>query len=448
MVDLSMSDDFIPVLLKALRSGSLDLVEYLMGLIERLNERDRSIKAFLPETERSSRLIGEAQTLVERFPDPEKRPGLFGLPFAVKDIFHIQGFPTHGGSRLPSEVLKGNESVCVSSLKEAGALILGKTVTTEFAYFVPGPTRNPHNLDHTPGGSSSGSAAAVAAGMVPLALGTQTIGSVNRPAAFCGVVGYKPSYDRISREGVIPLSPSLDHVGFFTPDVPSAEFVASFLLTDWKPYPPNTLPVLGVPTGPYLEHASREGLDHFEQVRGRLEASGYRVLSIPAMADIEEIIARHNRIVAAESAQVHQLWFGQFEELYHPKTAELIRRGQQVSERSLKEALESRLALRRRLMELMEEHGVDLWISPASPGAAPAGIESTGDPVMNLPWTHSGFPALSVPSGTTPEGLPLGLQLTGKWFEDEKLLDWGIGIEGALEAEMPTTAPSMRDVGR
>ncbi len=142
------------------------------------------------------------------------RPPLFGIPIGIKDIFHVNGFSTHAGSRLPPKQLMGEEAKCVSDLKKAGALILGKTVTTEFAYFEPGPTMNPHNPNHTPGGSSSGSAAAVAAGLCPLALGSQTIGSIIRPASFCGVVGYKPSYDRISRDGVIPVSPSLDHIGF------------------------------------------------------------------------------------------------------------------------------------------------------------------------------------------------------------------------------------------
>src|SRR6185436_18009180 len=152
----------------------------------------------------------------------------------------------------PSDLLQGEEAKSVTRLKEAGALIFGKTVTTEFAYFSPGPTRNPHNPEHTPGGSSSGSAAAVAAGFCHLALGTQTIGSIIRPASFCGVVGLKPTYDRISRDGVIPLSPSLDHIGLFTPDVDSAIDAARSLYRDWDE--PNEVlrkPILGIPDGPY-----------------------------------------------------------------------------------------------------------------------------------------------------------------------------------------------------
>ncbi len=169
----------------------LDRVEALFA------EREPEVRAFLPEEGRFDRLRREAAALEARWPDPERRPPLFGVLAGVKDIFHVDGFETGGGSRLPPEVLRGPEAASVTTLRAAGALILGKAVSTEFAYFAPGPTRNPWNPEHTPGGSSSGSAAAVGAGLAPLALGTQTIGSIIRPAAFCGAVGYKPSYERI-----------------------------------------------------------------------------------------------------------------------------------------------------------------------------------------------------------------------------------------------------------
>ena len=179
------------------------------------------------------------------------------MTVGVKDIFHADGFTTQAGSRVPPEELQGRQAESVTKLKNAGALILGKTVTTEFAYFTPGPTRNPHNPEHTPGGSSSGSAAAVGAGLCPLALGTQTIGSLVRPAAFCGVVTLKPTYDRISRGGVIPLSPSLDHIGFFTPNVSTAKLVAPFIYQDWKDTnASDEKPILGIPEGDYLNCAS------------------------------------------------------------------------------------------------------------------------------------------------------------------------------------------------
>src|SRR5829696_7702500 len=209
-------------LIEALRSNELTLPEYLSQVEAQFTGREPAILALLPEENRFARLKTEADTLALGYPDLVNRPPLFGAFVGVKDIFHVEGFTTQAGSALPSELFQGEEAESVTRLKDAGALIFGKTVTTEFAYFSAGPTRNPHNVAHTPGGSSSGSAAAVAAGFCQLALGTQTIGSIIRPASFCGVVGLKPTYERISRAGVIPLSPSLDHIGFFTPDIETA----------------------------------------------------------------------------------------------------------------------------------------------------------------------------------------------------------------------------------
>jgi Asp-tRNA(Asn)/Glu-tRNA(Gln) amidotransferase A subunit family amidase len=198
----------------------------------------------------------------------------------VKDIFHVDGFPTHAGSKLPAQDLAGEQAATVTQLKQAGALVFGKTVTTEFAYFGPGPTRNPRNLEHTPGGSSSGSAAAVAAGMVPAALGTQTIGSIIRPAAFCGVVGYKPTSGRLSTQGVIPLSPTLDHVGLFAPKAARMHWLASQLVDGWAARAPLAKPVLGIPVGPYMNSTSAEGLAAFEAAQGKLTEAGYEARGV------------------------------------------------------------------------------------------------------------------------------------------------------------------------
>jgi Asp-tRNA(Asn)/Glu-tRNA(Gln) amidotransferase A subunit family amidase len=360
---------------------------------------------------------------------------LFGIPFGVKDIFHVDGFLTQAGSQLPPELLTGNESIAISRLKAAGALFYAKTVTTEFAYFGPGPTRNPHNPGHTPGGSSSGSAAAVGAGILPLATGTQTIGSIVRPAGFCGAVGYKPSYERISREGVIPLSPSVDHIGFFVGNSEDAEMVASILVEDWELASPQDLPRLGIPTGPYLENTSIEGRAHFESVITHLSQSGYEVVSVPVMTNFENIRERHAQIVAAESAIVHKEWFRQYGERYHPKTVELIRKGMEISLEDLQTALAGREKLREELALAAKSGGIDLWISPSAAGTAPKGIESTGDPVMNLPWTHAGLPSISLPSGQNSEGLPFGLQVVGGWYADETLLTWA----KVIEKELPIT---------
>ncbi len=421
----------LPSLAADLRGGG-DLASYLDLLEARFGDREPEVQAFVPEAGRFERLRREARALADQHPDPEARPPLYGVPVGVKDVFRVRGFPTGAGSRLPAEELHGPEAESVSALKAAGALVLGKTVSTEFAYFAPGPTRNPKNPAHTPGGSSSGSAAAVGAGLAPLALGTQTIGSISRPAAFCGVAGYKPSYDRISRSGVVPLAPSLDHVGVFAADAGGAELAASLLCRGWKAAAPARRPVLGVPEGPYLERASAEGREHFEGVCRRLERAGYALERVPVMADLEAIEARHGVILAAEAARVHARWFPRFGELYHARTAELVRRGRAIAPEELAAALAGLPGHRRALMAEMDARGLDLWISPPAPGAAPSGLESTGDPVMNLPWTQAGLPTLTLPAGRNAAGLPLGLQLAGRWWADEALLAWGRELEEAL----------------
>ncbi|MCB8953500.1 MAG: amidase [Ardenticatenales bacterium] len=416
----------------ALRSGALPLLDYLAQVEARFQAREPSVLAFVPGTVRFDRLRREAEALLARYPDPPARPPLFGLLVGVKDIFHVAGFRTNAGSQLPPDLLQGAQAESVTRLKQAGALVMGKTVTTEFAYFAPGPTRNPRHPDHTPGGSSSGSAAAVGAGVCPLALGTQTIGSISRPAAFCGVVGYKPSYDRISRAGVIPLSPSLDHVGVFAPDVGGATLAAAQLCPDWQATTPTRQPVLGVPAGPYLLRADAAALAQFERVCGHLADTGWQVKRVEAMPDFAEIVARHNLLVAADAAAVHAAWFAQFADRYHAKTAELIGHGQAVSTEAIAAARQGRMTLRHGLVDLMRSAGVDLWLSPSAPGTAPRGLESTGDPVMNLPWTHAGLPTVSVPSGFAENGLPWGLQIAGNWYTDEYLLAWAEPIAAAL----------------
>ncbi len=363
--------------------NKLDLLE------ARFAEREPEVLAFLPEEGRFERLRREEAALHARWPDPTKRPPLFGVPVGVKDVFRVDGFETRAGSRLPPELFAGPEASCVTALREAGALILGKTVSTEFAFFAPGPTRNPRNPEHTPGGSSSGSAAAVAAGLCPLALGTQTIGSILRPAAYCGVVGFKPTYGRVATDGVIPLAPSLDHVGLFTQDAGAARAVASLLCSRWRPEDPERRPRLGVPEGPYLERASPEAQDHFWSVCDRLTVAGYEIAIVPALADFEEIAQRHHRIVAAEAARVHADWFPRHADLYEPRTVELIRRGRGIPDTQLEEDRLGRDRLLDVLTRRMDDYRFDLWISPPALGPAPRGLDATGDPVMNLPWTQA-----------------------------------------------------------
>jgi Asp-tRNA(Asn)/Glu-tRNA(Gln) amidotransferase A subunit family amidase len=422
----------IPHLCSALHQGDLPLPDYLGLLERRMRDREPQVLAFLDEPSRFERLGSQAEALVRRYPDRERRPTLFGLAVGVKDIFRVDGFPTHAGSRLPPEVLAGPQADCATQLEEAGALVLGKTVTTEFAYFAPGPTRNPHHPEHTPGGSSSGSAAAVAAGLAPLALGTQTIGSVIRPAAFCGVVGFKPSFGRVSKEGVIPLAPSLDHVGWFTADVAGADAVAQVLCQGWEPDLSSGKPRLAIPEGPYLDPVSPEGRQAFHAAIEILRRGGYDVRRLAVMPDFEDVVRRHQTILAAEAARVHARWFQDYADRYHPRTAELVRAGQPVDDAVYASALAAQADFRQALIQVMDKEGLDLWACPAAVGPAPRGLNSTGDPIMNLPWTQAGFPALTVPCGFDEQGLPFGLQLVGRPEADEALLTWAAPIEGLL----------------
>jgi Asp-tRNA(Asn)/Glu-tRNA(Gln) amidotransferase A subunit family amidase len=404
-----------------------DLISSLQSLFD---SHEPSVLAFVPEEHRFERLHKDAESLVSRFPDPAKRPSLFGVTVGVKDIFHADGFTTQAGSKLPTDEIQGAQAESVTRLKNAGALILGKTVTTEFAYFTPGPTRNPHNSEHTPGGSSSGSAAAVGAGLCPLALGTQTIGSLVRPAAFCGVVTLKPTYDRISRGGVIPLSPSLDHIGFFTPDVSTAKQVAPALYLDWKDSVAlDEKPILGIPEGDYLNCASNYALTCFNTICDTLSKAGYELRRIPVMDDYPEVRARHDVIMSYDAAKVHKDWFNKYADLYSPKFTELIKRGQSVTDVQMQVELEARENFRIDMAQIMKENNIDVWIAPPAVGPAPKGLDATGDPVMNLPWTQIGFPAMNIPTTKDEDGLPMGLQLVGKWNEDETLLAWAEDIE-------------------
>ena len=236
----------------ALRQGKLPLQDYLIQTLADIEKKEPVLCALEPEENRQERLLKQAEELLSRFPQPELRPPLFGVLIGVKDLFNVDGLPTRAGSKLPPEVFSGKEAEIVTRLKNLGALILGKTACTEFAYFQPAKTKNPCNPNHTPGGSSSGSAAAVSAGYCLLALGTQTIGSIIRPASYCGVTGLKPSYGLFSLQGVFPFSQTVDHLGFITKQVADLAFLLPLLhlsvsdkITD--------RPVLGAVNGSYLQ---------------------------------------------------------------------------------------------------------------------------------------------------------------------------------------------------
>jgi len=411
---------------RQLANGEIDLFDFINELCDRIDAVEPEILSLIPEDNRRNRLLKEAEILLAKYPDKNNRPAFFGIPIGVKDIFRIDGFETKCGSNLPHELFEGPEAACVTKLKEQGALILGKTVTTEFAYFEPGPTKNPCNTNFTPGGSSSGSAAAVAAGITPFAFGTQTIGSIIRPAAYCGVIGFKPSYGRISAEGVIPFSPSADHIGFFTQEIEGCELSASVLCNDWKSLDLISSPkplVIGVPRGKYMEQASPEILSAFEKQLEVLINNGCTILDIPMFENIDDINRIHKLMVSAEIANVHQGWFCKHQSLYRTHTKQIIEEGQKVFKQELEIAQDGRLFYRNEIESLAKVSGIDLWISPSTLTFPPEGLTSTGSPLMNLPWTYAGLPAINIPAGNNNNNnLPFGLQFIGFFNQDEAFL--------------------------
>ncbi|MEU5019268.1 amidase [Streptomyces angustmyceticus] len=422
----------------ALRAGADDPVDAARRTCDRIDAVDAQVQAFVPEAGRRTRLLEAARRQADAGrADAAGRPVLHGVPVGIKDIVRADGLPTRAGSALPPEVLGGAQAAVVDRLCAAGALIAGKTVTAEFAVTAPGPTRNPHNPAHTPGGSSSGSAAAVAAGMVPLAIGTQTVGSMIRPAAYCGVVGFKPTYGRIPIDGVIPNAAGFDTLGCYATDVAGVALAASVLVDGWRAPEAagrGALPVLGVPAGPYLARAGDEALRAFAAQRELLRAAGYTVREVPVMADFEQIVEQLFTMNRYEVARAHADWFARFGDRYRPETTSAIREGHTIGDAAYEAARERRTAFRARLAADGAAAGIDLWIAPSATGPAPADLTTTGSSIMCLPWSNAGLPSVSVPAGRAADGLPLGLQLVGGHGADEDLLYGAAGIERVLDA--------------
>jgi Asp-tRNA(Asn)/Glu-tRNA(Gln) amidotransferase A subunit family amidase len=360
---------------------------------------------------------------------------LHGVPVGIKDIIDTADMPTENGSVLHAGRTPSRDAGVVASLRAAGAVIMGKTVTTEFATRAPGKTRNPHNPAHTPGGSSSGSAAAVAAGMVPLALGSQTTGSTIRPAAFCGVYGLKPTHGLIPRHGMFQLSRTLDHVGLFARTLDDLALLLE-QLTGYDERDPDTRPR---PRVPYARLAAEEAPlppmlafvktprwtatdDETQAAFAELvDHLADRVEEVELLPSAAEAWQWHETISGAEmAANLEGEW-----EKGRDRLSELLRsrlqRGRQVHAFEYLRALRQIGPMTESLRELFEQR-YDAILTPAAPGAAPKGLESTGDPVFCAPWTLTGMPAISLPLLQGGNGLPLGVQLVGPRDGDARLL--------------------------
>ena len=365
-------------------------------------------------------------------PVPSEDPGdgpLAGVPVGIKDIVDVAGVPTRCGARALADAPPATtDAAIVRLLRAAGAVIVGKTVTTEFAYFDPGPTRNPHDPTRTPGGSSSGSAAAVAAGMVPLAVGSQTAGSVVRPASFCGVAGLVVAHGVLPHDGVAPLAPGLDTLGLFAATV--ADVAVARTALDGRDVAPGTdVPLrLLAWDGTAVADVSRAMREAHATAIRRLRAAGAEVTDLADLDDALRAAATdHRTVMAAEAAQNVPDLPGLGENL-----AALVAEGRAVPDRELAAARERSAATRETVLARLAD--VDAVLTPGALGVAPPGLDGTGDPALSRPWHVLGLPALAVPGLRDTDGLPLGLQLIGHPDREDALLAAGRRLESHLRA--------------
>lgn len=397
--------------------------ELLEAVLMRIDRLEPSIRAWVTLDQEGARAA--ADRLSKEVEADRLRGPLHGIPLGIKDIYYTKGLKTTMGSPIYRDFVPSKDAATVSKLREGGAVILGKTETTEFAATDPAPTRNPWNLEHTPGGSSSGSAAAVSSGMCPAALGTQTGGSVIRPAAYCGVVGLKPTYDLISRLGVYPLSWSLDHVGFFTRTVEDAAIMLHALSGKGnpfqdKPFREVTPPRLGLLGGYFQDNAQEEVWEGFEEAVEGLKDAGAEVVEAHLPASFDVVHAAHRVMMAAEAASVHEESFRTRGSDYRVKMRGLIASGLMMPASAYIRAQRIRVRFIRDMEAVMED--VAGLLTPSATTYAPHGLEYTGDPAFNAPWSFCGLPAITVPSGLTRDGLPLGIQIIGHPFHEDQLL--------------------------
>jgi amidase len=407
--------------------GELTSEALVASCLERIAAREQAVQAWAWLD--ADLALRQARALDR---EPARRP-LHGVPVGIKDIFDTADMPTEYNSPIYRGHRPKWDAACVALLRRGGCVVLGKTVTTEFAHVHPGKTRNPHNPAHTPGGSSSGSAAAVADHMVPLALGTQTGGSVIRPAAFCGAVGCKPSFNTINRAGLKFAAESLDTIGVFSRSAEDAALGLHVLsgraLPDFKQTGARK-PRVGLCRTPRWRDADVETHAAIERAAAQLAKAGARVADFELPEGGAALFEEHGKIMNYESARA-LAW----EYLNHPDkiSATLrprIEEGWQISREAYDAARSLARDCRRRLADRMADY--DFLITPSAPGEAPATLETTGSSVFNRVWTLLGVPCVTLPFGTGPHKVPLGVQLVGPFDGDSALLAWAHWAERAL----------------
>jgi Asp-tRNA(Asn)/Glu-tRNA(Gln) amidotransferase A subunit family amidase len=429
---------------RAIRDGEVSVEQFTEACLARVREMDPAVQAWAfldPE-----HALAQARALDERRKEGAPVGPLHGVPVGIKDIFDTADMPTEDGTVLHAGRTPATDAAVVARLRAAGAVIMGKTVTTELATYAPGKTRNPHNAEHTPGGSSSGSAAAVACGMVPVALGSQTNGSVIRPAAYCGVYGFKPTHGLISRHGVLKLSRALDHVGVFARTIEdialACEELAGFderdpdtrmraripflrIAAEEPPFPPR-LAFVKTPLWDRTEPDTREAF-------GELVAQlGDRVEEFALPESAQEALEWHRTIMEAEMAASLVVEYEKGRDRLSDSLRAQLVRGRKHTAFDYQAALARIPLLNEGFAELFERY--DAIVTPATAGTAPKGLASTGDPAFCTLWTLCGMPALSLPLMQGANGLPLGLQLIGPRHDDARLLRTARWLATRVEA--------------
>lgn len=403
---------------EAISRGSLTSRQLTESLLERIETTESKIHAWATiDPDKALKGAEEAR---------ETYGVLYGIPVGVKDIYYTAGIRTMMGSPIYRDYVPDVDADMIIQVKKQGANILGKTHTTEFALHDPAPTTNPWNTHHTPGGSSSGSAAAVATGMCPVAFGSQTGGSVIRPASYCGVVGVKPTYDRLSRGGVYPLAWSLDHIGYMTRTVEDAHLMLQALTNKKKPWKKRpTPPRIGVLRGYFKEKANQDVWNGYEEAVNRLWGEGAEMIDTELPESFKLVPDVHRVIMAVEVASVHEDLIKTQSQMYGEFIRGYIMSGLLVPATAYLRAQRLRAKIIEDMVKLIKQY--DCVVCPSTTDTAPEGLAWTGSPAFNAPWSLTGFPSITVPSGLATNELPLGLQIIGAPYSEWSLLkdaDW------------------------
>ncbi|WP_433521520.1 amidase [Nocardia pseudovaccinii] len=412
-----------------IQSGLVGARETVEAFLARIEARENAVQAWARVDEYGARRQAD---FIDGLSELEKAAlPLCGVPVGIKDIIATAGVATTAGSRILHDWVPDRDADVVRRLRAAGAVILGKTATTEFAGGDPAPTRNPWAVNHTPGGSSAGSAAALAADMCAATIGTQTAGSIVRPSAYCGVVGLKPTYGAVSRDGVLPLAWSLDHAG---PMARSVEDVAVVYdqIVGAEPVPTTGRPTVGIPDR-YFDSASVVQAAALESTIGLIQALGWRVVEVALPRSFEAMVAAAEVVLPVETAAAHQRWFAEAADDYGPRLRDLIESADQVSGTDYVNAQRVRRRGAQEFAAVFDE--IDILLTPSAPDVAPDSVLWTGDPRFNLPFASLGVPSVTVPVPDPNGGaLPASVQLIGMWGTDRWLLSGAAEVECAVSA--------------